>query len=102
MPVLRQHDVVEFARQGIDQGDNLVTARHGEATAGTKVVLDVDNEKRIALADGQSFFQAEILSFSPTSAASLTKASATSTESVLSGSSSCSGCFQAPKMGTTC
>jgi hypothetical protein len=79
-----------------------MAVRHGEAAAGTEVVLDVDNEKRVALADSQIFFQTVILSFSPKSAASLTMASATSTGSVLSGSSSCSGCFQAPKMGRTC
>jgi hypothetical protein len=65
-----------------------MAVRHGEAAAGTEVVLDVNNEKRIALADGQFFFQAEILSFSAnrrsTSLASLTKASATSTGWVLS------------------
>ena len=41
-----------------------MTVRHGEAAAGTEVVLDVDNEKRIALADSQFSFQTEILSFS--------------------------------------
>jgi len=41
-----------------------MAARHSEAAAGTEVVLDVDNEKRIAVADSQFFFQAEILSFS--------------------------------------
>ena len=46
-----------------------MAVRHGEAAAGTEVVLDVDNEKRIALADSQFFFQAEILSFSANTAA---------------------------------
>jgi hypothetical protein len=64
MPVLRQHDVWEFGCQRIDQGHNLVSAGHGEAAAGTEVVLDVDNEKRVALADSQIFFQTEVLSFS--------------------------------------
>jgi hypothetical protein len=41
-----------------------MAVRHGEAAAGTEVVLDVDNEKRIALADSQFLFQTEILSFS--------------------------------------
>jgi hypothetical protein len=60
-----------------------MAARHGEAAAGAEVVLDVDDEKRIVLADSQFFFQTEILSFSanrgPRSAASLTDASARST-----------------------
>ena len=57
MPVLREHDVREFGRQRINQRHNFIAARHGEATAGTEVVLDVDNEKHIALANGHVFFQ---------------------------------------------
>ena len=41
-----------------------MTVRHGEAAARTEIVLDVDNEKRIALADSQFSLQTEILSFS--------------------------------------
>ena len=64
-----------------------MAVRHGEAAAGTEVVLDVDNEKRIALADSQFFFQTEILSFSAKIGGEFDQASATSTGSVLSGSS---------------
>ena len=64
MPVLRKHYVREFGRQGIDQGHNLVATRYGEAAAWTEIVLDVDNEKHIVLADSQIFFQIQILSFS--------------------------------------
>jgi hypothetical protein len=75
--------MLEFGCQSVDQGHNLVAARHSEAAAGAEVVLDVDDEKRIVLADSQFFFQTEILSFSanrgPRSAASLTDASARST-----------------------
>src|SRR5262245_46651534 len=97
MPILREHDVREFGRQGIYHRHNFMAVRHGEAAAGTEVVLDVDNEKRIALADSQFFFQARSFRFPPPRGRCVTMASTTSTGSVLSGSSSCSGCFQAPK-----
>jgi hypothetical protein len=57
MPVLREHDVREFGRQRIDQRHNFIAAWHGKAAAGTEIVLDVDNEKHIPLADGHVFFQ---------------------------------------------
>src|SRR5512139_1494067 len=83
MPVLREHDVGEFGRQRIDQRHNFIAARHGEAAAGAEVVLDVDDEKRVPLADRQGFSQTAILSLCArrrsTSAASLTNALATST-----------------------
>ena len=84
-----------------------MAARHGEAAAGTEVVLDVDNEKRVALADSQVFFQTEILSFSANqrSAASLAKASAINKIGPTrfnSRNGPGARCFQAPNMGRTC
>jgi hypothetical protein len=39
-----------------------MAARHREAAARTEVVLDVDHQKHIALADGRIFFQTDTLS----------------------------------------
>jgi hypothetical protein len=57
MPVLRKHDVSKPFRHCIDQGHDFVAARHCQAAAETEVVLDVDDEKRIVLANRQIFFQ---------------------------------------------
>jgi len=51
MPVLGEHDVREFLRQGVDQRHDLVAARHGEAAARTKIVLHVDDEQNVARGD---------------------------------------------------
>jgi hypothetical protein len=57
MPVLREHYVSKPCRQCIDQWHNFVAARHCQAAAGTEVVLDVDDEKRVVLANREVFLQ---------------------------------------------
>ena len=51
MPILRQHHVGEFCRQRIDQRHDLVPARHRQAAAGAKVILDIDHEQHVLFAD---------------------------------------------------
>src|SRR5262245_8356575 len=51
MPILRQHHVSEPRGERIDQRHDLVAARNREASLGTKVVLDVDNQKDVLVAD---------------------------------------------------
>jgi hypothetical protein len=51
MPVLRQHHVAEPRGQCIDQRHDLVAARNGEASLGTEVVLHVDNQEDVVVAD---------------------------------------------------
>ena len=55
MPVLRQHDMGELRRQAIDHRHDLVASRHRQAAAGTEVVLDIDDQEYIALADAECF-----------------------------------------------
>jgi hypothetical protein len=42
-------------RQTVDQRHHLVAARHGESSARTKVILDVDREKNVAFTEGAEF-----------------------------------------------
>lgn len=63
MPILCQHDVGEFCRQRINQWHHFVAARYRQATARAKVVLDVDNQKHIALAGRELVGQRAALSF---------------------------------------
>ena len=52
MPVLGQDHVAEPLRQAVDQGHDLVPARHRQGTARTEVVLHVDHqEDGIVIAD---------------------------------------------------
>src|SRR5262249_43442251 len=51
MPVLRQYHVLEAPGDAIDAGHDLVAARHRETAAGTEIVLDVDDEQDVVLAD---------------------------------------------------
>jgi hypothetical protein len=45
--------VVEFWRQRIDQWHNLIAARHREAAARAKVILDINHEKQVVFASRQ-------------------------------------------------
>jgi hypothetical protein len=51
VPILRQHHVLKFCRQPIDQRHDLVAARHRQIAAWAKVILQVDHKKNIAVAD---------------------------------------------------
>jgi hypothetical protein len=48
VPVLREHHVLERARQAVDQRDDLVAAAHGQRAAGDEAVLHVDDEQHVA------------------------------------------------------
>lgn len=48
MPVLGEDDVVEFFAESIDQRDDLIAISYRKRSAGAEVVLDVDDQKRIA------------------------------------------------------
>src|SRR5262249_11941569 len=60
MPVLSEYHVTEFFAQAIDRGHDLVAARHREASARTKVVLHVDGEEDVALAERNSVSQGDL------------------------------------------
>ncbi|GAA2838402.1 hypothetical protein GCM10010836_34840 [Aminobacter aminovorans] len=47
VPILGQKHVLAIADEVVNQRDDLVTAVHGKRTAGAKVVLKVDDNKRI-------------------------------------------------------
>jgi hypothetical protein len=49
--------VSEFCRQCIDRRYDLVAARHRQAAARTEIVLNVDDQKHIAVADSQNIAQ---------------------------------------------
>ena len=46
VPVLGGDDEVVFGHQFVDDGNDLITLRNGEAAAGEEVVLEVDDEER--------------------------------------------------------
>ena len=43
MPILRQHYVVEFFRQYVDQRYNLMSTRHRQIAAWAEVILNIDH-----------------------------------------------------------
>ena len=51
MPVLGQDHVAEARGQAVDDRHDLVAARHGERAARAEIVLDVDDEQDVLLAD---------------------------------------------------
>src|SRR5450759_520798 len=92
MPVLRQHHMRELACQAIDQWHHLVATRHRQAAAGAEVVLDIDDQQDIPIADRDFVGHRTALSRcarrSSTSAASRTSTSAISTGQVAPGARS--------------
>jgi hypothetical protein len=62
MPVLRQHNMGKLCCQRVDHGHDFVAARHREAAARAKIMLDVDNQEDVVLADRETFCQRAILS----------------------------------------
>ncbi len=44
MPVLGQHDVLKALSETIDQRNDLVSARHGQASPRAEVILNVDDD----------------------------------------------------------
>ncbi len=53
VPILGQDNVAKLSSQTVDHRDDLVAVRHRQRTLRTKVVLDVDDEKNVAFADGK-------------------------------------------------
>ncbi len=51
MPVLGQHDVTKPRRQTIDDRHDLVAPRHRQGAARTKIVLDVDHDEDVVVAE---------------------------------------------------
>jgi len=49
VPVLRQDDVVEAPEEGRHERDDLVPLPDPERSPGAEVVLDVDDQQRVAL-----------------------------------------------------
>jgi len=47
VPVLGEDDMLELLRDGINEGNNLVTFIDGECAARAEVVLDVDDDQGI-------------------------------------------------------
>src|SRR5262245_4597920 len=62
VPVLRRHHMREFSRQCIDRRHDLVAARHRQIAAGAEIVLNVDDQKHITVADSQDVAHAPIRS----------------------------------------
>src|SRR5215468_11095527 len=62
MPILRQHHVAEPRGQRIDQRHDLVAARNRETSLGTEIVLDVDNQEDVLVADRELFSHGGTLS----------------------------------------
>ena len=54
MPVLGQHHVLETPGQPVDHRHDLVAARNRKPAARAEVVLDVDHQQDIPIADTQS------------------------------------------------
>src|SRR5262249_35902559 len=53
MPVLGQHDMPKARGQFVHERNDLVAARNGQAPPGAEVVLHVDNQQHVVVADGQ-------------------------------------------------
>ncbi len=51
VPVLRQHHMRERLGQPVDHRHDLVAVRHGERAAGHEVVLHIDHQQAIAVAE---------------------------------------------------
>lgn len=57
MPVLREDDVAEMRGETIDEGHDFIATRHGQCTVGTEIVLYVDDDKGVVVADCVSLGQ---------------------------------------------
>lgn len=47
MPVLGEDDMLELLAEPVDEGDDLITVFDGERSAGTEIVLQVDDDERV-------------------------------------------------------
>ncbi len=57
MPILCQHDIFKVFRQLVDDRHNLIAARHGKRAAGAEIVLYVDHDEDVTVADCVSLGQ---------------------------------------------
>ena len=48
VPVLGVDDVLEALAETVDERNDLIAAFNGEGTAGTEIILDVDDEESIS------------------------------------------------------
>ena len=51
MPILREHDVAEVFREPVDDCYDFIALRNGKCAAGTEVVLHIDHDEDVAVAD---------------------------------------------------
>ncbi len=65
MPILREHDIAKVFREPIDDCYDFIALRYGKCAAGTEVVLYIDNDEHIAVADRISRGQFCLLVFLP-------------------------------------
>ena len=63
MPVLREDDVAELRAKPVDDRHDLIAARYGERAVRTKIVLHVDDDQNVAVADCVSCGQFCLRSF---------------------------------------
>src|SRR5215469_5550452 len=54
MPILREDDVAEMPGEVIDERHHLIATRHGQGAVGAEIVLYVDDDESVAVADGVS------------------------------------------------
>ena len=55
VPVLGQDDMLELDRQTVDQRHHLIAAWHRQLTAWAEVILKIDDQKDVPVADAGSF-----------------------------------------------
>src|SRR6516165_6230316 len=91
MPILRQHHVLEPRGQPIDHRHDLIAARNREASFGTEVVLDVDNQKDVLVADRKLCGHAGTLSCAAKRLSCCAKRLSTSLASRTNASATCTG-----------
>ena len=65
MPILREHDVAEVFRDPVDERYDFIALRYGKCAAGTEVVLHIDYNEDVAVADRISYGQFCLLVFLP-------------------------------------
>lgn len=54
VPVLRGDDVVETPGELVDEGNDLIAARHGECATGAEVDLQVDEDECVGVQNGHA------------------------------------------------
>src|SRR6516165_3483135 len=91
MPILRQHHVLEPRGQPIDHRHDLIAARNREASFGTEVVLDVDNQKDVLVADPKLCGHAGTLTCGAKRLSCCAKRLSTSLASCTNPSATCTG-----------